>query len=136
MKADLVKHRGGCHCGAVKYEVLAPAVITVTECNCSICSKSGFAGLIVPKEQFKLLSGREELREYTFNTGTARHLFCRICGIKSFYRPRSHPEGVSVNANCLAPDTIERVKTKTFDGQNWEKYYPSGRADSYPESDE
>lgn len=134
--ADLVKHRGGCHCGAVRYEVLAPAALTVTECNCSICAKSGFAGLIVPKEQFTLLSGSDQLQQYTFNTGTAKHLFCGTCGIKSFYFPRSHPDGVSVNANCLEPETIESITTKTFDGQNWEKYYPGGRADSYPGSDE
>lgn len=130
---EMIRHSGGCHCGAVRFEVLAPATITVSDCNCSICQKSGHVGLIVPAERFTLLSGEDHLETYTFNTGIARHLFCRTCGIKSFYIPRSHPDGISVNANCLDPDTIEGIDIVTFDGQNWERYFPGGRADSYPE---
>lgn len=129
----MIKHSGGCHCGAVRFEVLAPARISVSDCNCSICQKSGHVGLIVPRERFTLLSGEDHLERYTFNTGTAQHLFCRTCGIKSFYVPRSHPDGISVNANCLDPATIEGIDSETFDGQNWERYFPGGRADSYPE---
>ena len=94
----MIKHQGGCHCGRVRFEVLAPEVIAVSQCNCSICSKSGHLGLIVPRDRFILKSGEESLAEYTFNTGIAKHLFCKSCGIKSFYVPRSHPDGVSVNA--------------------------------------
>jgi hypothetical protein len=108
-------HRGGCHCGAVAFEVCAPAVIDALECNCSICRMSGFLHLIVARERFTLLQGAEALVEYRFNTGTARHLFCRTCGIKSFYVPRSHPQGYSVNVRCLAPGTIERVDIELFD---------------------
>lgn len=129
----MITHRGGCHCGRVKYEVIAPAKIKVNQCNCSICSKSGYLGLLVPKERFKLLCGEEYLSTYTFNTGVAKHLFCFHCGIKSFYRPRSHPDGYNVNARCLDPSTIENMEIIPVDGQNWEKRYPKGRADSYPE---
>lgn len=128
----MITHRGGCHCGRVKYEVLAPSRIKVNQCNCSICSKSGYLGLLVPKERFKLLCGEEYLRTYTFNTGVAKHLFCSHCGIKSFYVPRSHPDGYNVNARCLDPTTIENMEIIPVDGQNWEKRYPKGRADSYP----
>ena len=68
-------HKGGCHCGRVRFEVIAPANIDVSECNCSICAKSGFLHLIVPAERFKLLSGGDALSTYTFNTGVAKHLF-------------------------------------------------------------
>lgn len=129
----MITHRGGCHCGRVKYEVIAPARIRVNQCNCSICSKSGYLGLLVPKQRFKLLCGEEHLSTYTFNTGVAKHLFCSHCGIKSFYRPRSHPDGFNVNARCLDPATIENMEIIPVDGQNWEKRYPKGRADSYPE---
>lgn len=129
----MITHRGGCHCGRVKYEVIAPARIRVNQCNCSICSKSGYLGLLVPKQRFKLLCGEEHLSTYTFNTGVAKHLFCSQCGIKSFYRPRSHPDGFNVNARCLDPATIEDMEIIPVDGQNWEKRYPKGRADSYPE---
>lgn len=112
---------GGCHCGRVRIEVEIPSRVTVNRCNCSICQKSGYLHLIVPAERFKLLAGEESLAEYTFNTGVARHLFCRRCGIKSFYVPRSHPEGFSVNLNCLdVPDEIE-VVIEPFDGRNWSK---------------
>jgi hypothetical protein len=122
-----ITHTGGCHCGAVRFEVQAPARIEVTDCNCSMCSKTGYLHLIVPKSRFKLLSGENVLRTYEFNTRTAKHLFCSICGIKSFYVPRSHPDGVSVNARCLDGGTVESMTVKALDGRNWEKSHPSGR---------
>ena len=123
----LVTHRGGCHCGRVRFEVRAPARIRVSDCNCSICGKAGFLHLIVRAEHFKLLSGEEVLTTYTFNTGTARHRFCSVCGIKSFYVPRSHPDGFSVNARCLDAGTVEEMTVTPFNGQEWEKGYPQGR---------
>lgn len=112
---NLVTHRGGCHCGAVTFEVEAPARLTVSDCNCSICRMSGYQHLIVPRARFRLLSGAESLSEYRFNTGTARHLFCRHCGVKSFYVPRSNPDGYSVNARCLDPASIEHIEVELFD---------------------
>ena len=125
----MVTHTGGCHCGRVRIEVTAPATLQVTECNCSICSKSGYLHLIVPAECFKLLSGRESLTTYSFNTRTAKHLFCCVCGIKSFYVPRSHPDGFSVNARCLDPETIKDIAVTQFNGREWEKQYPDGRGE-------
>jgi hypothetical protein len=113
-------HRGSCHCGAVRIEVEAPADVEVTECNCSICSRTGYLHLIVPKSAMRLVSGEDQLTLYTFNTGTAKHYFCRVCGCKPFYVPRSHPEGYSVNLRCLDPATIRSVTVRQFDGANWE----------------
>lgn len=110
-----VTHRGGCHCGRVRFEVRAPPNLQVLECNCSICRMSGFLHLIVPAERFRLLSGAEDMVEYTFNTGMAKHRFCRHCGIKSFYIPRSHPDGIDVNARCLEPATITSLTVLLFD---------------------
>ena len=114
-------HKGGCHCGRVRFEVSAPADIEITECNCSICRMSGYLHLIVPKSDFKLVSGEDDLETYTFNTGAAKHHFCRHCGIKSSYQPRSHPDGVSVNVNCVDQETIKSRNITRFDGQNWEE---------------
>ncbi|MEW5862059.1 MAG: GFA family protein [Pseudomonadota bacterium] len=113
-------HRGSCHCGAVRIEVEAPEEVEVTECNCSICSRTGYLHLIVPKSAMRLVSGEDQLTLYTFNTGTAKHYFCRVCGCKPFYVPRSHPEGYSVNLRCLDPATIRSVTVRQFDGANWE----------------
>jgi hypothetical protein len=113
--APLVTHRGGCHCGAVAFEVDAPASVTVSECNCSICRMSGYLHLIVPRARLRLLRGVDCLTTYTFNTGTAQHLFCRVCGVKSFYVPRSNPDGYSVNLRCLDPATLEQVTIEPFD---------------------
>ena len=112
---SLVTHRGGCHCGAVAFEVMAPARVTVSDCNCSICRMSGYLHLIVPQERLRLLRGEEALTAYAFNTGTARHLFCRHCGVKSFYVPRSNPDGYSVNLRCLDAATLEHVVIEPFD---------------------
>ena len=117
----LVTHRGGCHCGAVAFELHAPARLEVQQCNCSVCSMTGFLHLIVPASRFRLLRGAEALETYTFNTGIARHLFCRRCGVKSFYVPRSNPDGFSVNVRCLDQATIEHVVVTEFEGRNWEQ---------------
>lgn len=114
-------HSGGCHCGRVRFEVEAPASVEATECNCSICSMTGYLHLLVPKKDFRLLQGDDELTAYTFNTGVARHYFCRHCGVKSFYVPRSHPDGISVNLRCVDEGTLESVCRTAFDGRNWEQ---------------
>ena len=121
-------YKGGCHCGAVAYEVEAPDTLEVTDCNCSICSKSGYLHLIVNKEQFHLLKGEDALITYTFDTHEAKHRFCKICGIKSFYVPRSHPEGFSINARCLDQSQITSMNVTPFDGQNWEQAIEELRA--------
>ena len=108
-------HHGGCHCRRVRFEVDAAASPEVLECNCSICTMTGYLHLIVPASRFRLLSGAGDLIEYTFNTGAAKHLFCRHCGIKSFYVPRSHPNGFSVNGRCLDAGTVEWFRITPFD---------------------
>ena len=118
MSEGLVTHRGGCHCGAIAFEVEAPARVTVSECNCSICRMSGYLHLIVPRAHFRLLRGAEALREYRFNTGSARHLFCSRCGVKSFYVPRSNPDGYSVNLRCLDQSTLAEVTIEPFDDRD------------------
>jgi len=117
---DLVTHNGGCHCGGVRFEVDAPAALVVQDCNCSLCRMSGFWHLIVPASRFRLLSGADTLVEYTFNTGVAKHRFCGHCGVKSFYIPRSNPDGVDVNARCLDDGTVQSMVIEPFDGSNWE----------------
>ena len=101
--------------------IMPNARLVVHECNCSICSMTGFQHLIVPRARFRLLQGADVLAEYTFNTGVARHLFCRRCGVKSFYVPRSHPDGFSVNARCLDPGTVTSLAVAPFDGRDWER---------------
>jgi hypothetical protein len=125
----VVTHSGGCHCGRVRFEVIAPKRLSVSECNCSICSKSGYLHLVVPADRFKLLSGSDTLKTYSFNTHTAKHLFCSVCGIKSFYVPRSHPDGISVNARCIDSQTIEELKVTSLNGREWEAQYPKGRGE-------
>jgi hypothetical protein len=104
----------------VRFRVQAPARLEVSDCNCSVCAKCGYLHLIVEAERFELVSGRDDLVTYTFNTGVAKHYFCATCGVKSFYIPRSHPDGVSVNARCLDLDSIESMSITPFDGRNWE----------------
>ena len=114
-----MRYEGGCHCGAVRFAVEAPESVEVERCNCSICAKSGFLHLIVPLSRFELFSGKDDLTTYTFNTGVAEHYFCRHCGIKPFYKPRSNPDGMDINLNCLDEFPPE-VSIVEFDGQNWE----------------
>ncbi|WP_448212419.1 GFA family protein [Colwellia sp. MEBiC06753] len=116
-----MKLAGGCHCGAVRFEVTVDEPIEVDNCNCSICQKSGFLHLIVPKARFNLIQGQDQLTTFTFNTGVAQHYFCKVCGIKPFYIPRSNPDGIDVNFRCLDKPP-ENVPIIAFDGQNWEQH--------------
>ena len=125
----MIKHLGGCHCGRVRFEVLAPEALEVSECNCSMCSRSGYLHLFVPADRFKLLSGDDVLSTYVFNTKTAKHLFCSLCGIKSFYVPRSHPDGFSVNVRCLDGNQGLGLSRSQVNGKDWEKHYPTGRGE-------
>lgn len=112
-------YQGGCHCGAIRFEVEAPEDVEVEDCNCSICRMTGFQHLIVPHSRFRLRSGADAITTYRFNTGVAQHQFCRVCGVKPFYVPRSNPDGVDVNVRCL--DVPPRsVRIVAFDGLNWE----------------
>ena len=120
MSLELLTHRGGCHCRDVRFEVDAPAVIESLDCNCSICRMTGFLHLIVPTARFRLLAGENALCEYRFNTGAARHLFCRRCGVKAFYVPRSHPDGYSVNVRCIDAGTIASMTITPFDDNDRE----------------
>ncbi len=115
-----MKYSGSCHCGAIKFEIEAPENLQVDECNCSICAKSGYLHLIVPKDNFSLSQGEESITTYTFNTGIAKHMFCKVCGIKPFYIPRSNPDGYAVNARCLDTQPAS-LTVAPFDGVNWEQ---------------
>jgi hypothetical protein len=113
---------GGCHCGAVRFEAQLPHDVEAQSCNCSICEMVGFIHVIVPESRFRLVQGEDALTCYTFNTGVAEHLFCRVCGVKSFYRPRSNPDGWSLNARCLDSADDLNISIFAFDGRNWEAH--------------
>lgn len=117
----MITYKGSCHCGAVQFEVDAPGKLTVIECNCSICEMTAYLHLIVPASRFRLVSGNEHLNTYSFNTGVAKHKFCRICGIKPFYIPRSNPDGIDVNVRCIDKNSIKEIEVRPFDGRNWER---------------
>jgi hypothetical protein len=118
----LSTHEGGCHCGAVRFEVDLPDKVEAQSCNCSMCRMTGYIHVIVPESRFRITAGKDSLTDYTFNTETAHHLFCPTCGIKSFYRPRSNPDGWSVNARCLDEPEALDLDIEAFDGRNWEAH--------------
>ena len=118
--SELITHQGGCHCGAVRWEVDLPEAFEVEDCNCSICAMSGNIHVIVPASRFRIRQGTENLAEYTFNTGAAKHRFCKTCGIKSFYIPRSNPDGFAVTWRCIDGWETLNATVNSFDGQNWE----------------
>ncbi|XP_074294325.1 uncharacterized protein LOC141622166 [Silene latifolia] len=121
--STLLTHTGGCHCRAITFQVTAPKSITAWKCNCSNCSMRGNTHFIVPTKNFLLLTGQSNITTYTFGTHTAKHTFCNICGITSFYTPRSNPDGVAVTLACVDPGSIDHVEIVCADGRNWEEFY-------------
>ena|SRR6266404_1327159 len=122
-----MNYRGGCHCGRVRFEVDSE-IESVSECNCSVCSKKAYLHWMVPPERFRLLTSRDDLATYTFNTGAAKHYFCRTCGVASFYIPRSDPDKIDVNLRCVEGIDLSSLKISNFDGQNWEQAFREERA--------
>uniref|UniRef100_A0A8C6S8U6 Centromere protein V n=1 Tax=Neogobius melanostomus TaxID=47308 RepID=A0A8C6S8U6_9GOBI len=120
-RMDMVKHTGGCHCGAVRFEVLSSPDLHVFHCNCSICNKKQFHHFIVPESNFTLLQGSDNLTTYTFNTHVAKQIFCKTCGVQSFGIPRSNPDGYSIAPHCLDPGSVRSVTVENFDGIHWEE---------------
>ncbi|MEM6475784.1 MAG: GFA family protein [Pseudomonadota bacterium] len=117
----LVTVTGGCHCGAVRFRAEADAKPAMLDCNCSICAVSGYLHLFIPHERFALLSGGDKLTSYRFGSGEAEHLFCKTCGVKSFYQPRSHPDCWSVHLACLDDSSALEPDIVKFDGRNWDE---------------
>jgi hypothetical protein len=111
---------GGCHCGAVRFRVAFVDPPELLDCNCSMCSKTGFLHLIIAADALTLLRGADALADYRFGSGSARHLFCKTCGIKSFYVPRTHPDGYSVNWRALDGVAGMAPVIRPYDGPNWE----------------
>lgn len=118
-------YAGGCHCGAVRFRAFLRSQQALA-CNCSVCDKKGFINVIVAAEDFELLQGEAELSTYEFNTGVAKHRFCKRCGVHPFTRPRSHPDGFDINARCLDAG-YAWLEINVFDGQNWEQSVASIR---------
>lgn len=128
-RSRMTRLDGGCHCAAVRFEVDVPSALydaalkklSIVVCNCSICRLTGYLHLIVPKTNFKLLAPEDTLARYTFNTHIAQHYFCKRCGIKSWYIPRSNPDCVSVNARCIDNGEQLQLNIENFDGRHWEE---------------
>ena len=116
-----VTHKGGCHCGKIQFEVRAPGKLHCIRCNCSVCLMKQNIHFIVPVAKFKLLCGEDYLSTYTFNTHAAKHKFCKVCGVQSFYIPRSNPDGVGVMPHCLDKRSIVEVTIEDFNGDTWEE---------------
>ena len=91
---------GSCHCGAVRFEVDSD-LPELTTCDCSICRRKNALMVKVHESAFRLLAGAESLTEYRFHTGTARHFFCKVCGIYPFHRKRVTPDHFGINVHCL-----------------------------------
>ncbi|EDO39925.1 predicted protein [Nematostella vectensis] len=121
-KSVLIKHKGGCHCGKVRFEVMAPQNLRVYDCNCSICIKKQNKHFIVPKRNLVITQGEDNLACYSFNTHLAKHFFCKSCGVQSFYVPRSNQDGYGVAPHCLDEGTVGNIVTEFVDGKNWEKW--------------
>ena len=132
-ETNLKTYTGQCHCESVKFRCQAPEHLVVWDCNCSICNMRKNWHFIVPESSFELLEGEGEgcTTEYQFRTKTARHIFCSKCGVQSFYRPRSNPDGVGITFACITPDQIESYEIRKFDGQNWEEHHGKSGISQY-----
>jgi hypothetical protein len=114
-----MKIEGGCHCELVRWEATLPeGPVEVLDCDCSICRMTGYLHVIVPEKDFRLVEGKADITTYRFGSGQARHIFCSQCGIKSYYKPRSHPDGISLNLRCIDEADALETRTVAFDGRN------------------
>jgi hypothetical protein len=111
---------GSCHCGRIVFELQAQ-IKGAVECNCSLCRRLGALWLSVPEQDLRIRAGGENLVLYQFGTRTARHYFCRHCGVAPFSRPRLDPARWSVNLRCVEDLDLSKLAIRPFDGENWEE---------------
>ena len=111
-----MKYTGSCHCSSIKFEIDSD-LEKIVQCNCSICIKRNAKMIMIPKENFKLLEGSENLSLYQFNTEIAKHFFCKKCGIYTHHNRKSDPNGMGVNLGCI--DEVDPMKFDViqFDGK-------------------
>ena len=134
MNSDQQVLEGGCHCRKVRWRIMAPRRLVVWECNCSICEMKRNDHVVVPEENFKLTSGDDALTTYTFNTGVAKHIFCKYCGVQSFYRPRSNPDGVGITFRCIDNYSECSHRFEHFNGVGWEQFIEQSGISKYSKS--
>ena len=127
----MVKFSGACHCRTVTFEVESPSDLVVFKCNCSICHIKQNHHFIVPARCFTLLTGEDSLTEYRFNTMVAVHLFCKVCGVQAFYRPRSNPDGFGVNIYSVDTSPATSITFQEFNGNEWESTMETSEISKY-----
>ncbi len=110
------RHTGSCHCGAVRFAITS-TFPELTMCDCSICRRKNALMVQVHESKFVLLAGEESLTEYNWHTGTARHFFCKTCGIYPFHRKRSAPDSYGVNVFCLDDFAPDGIPVRLADGK-------------------
>ena len=118
--SDPKKYNGSCHCGAVRYTAEADLSQPVVSCNCSMCGRSGTLLAFVPADKFRLEQGEDSLTDYQFNKNVIHHLFCKVCGIKSFARgigPGGKPMA-AINVRCLEGVDPSKLQLAPFDGRS------------------
>jgi len=113
-------YSGGCHCGAVRYEVELDLAKPVISCNCSMCGRVGSLLTFVPAANFTLLQGEDSLTDYQFNKHVIHHVFCKTCGIKSFARGKGRDGGdtVAINTRCLDGVELDKLNLTAYDGKS------------------
>lgn len=117
--AELKTHKGGCHCGNVRFEARTD-LASIISCNCSICSRVGYLLTFVPEPQFKLLSGEGAQSDYQFNNKRIHHLFCSTCGVRCFGHGQG-PDGTTmyaVNVRALDDVDLEALEVRKVDGKS------------------
>jgi hypothetical protein len=120
-------YKGSCHCGRVTFEMEAK-LDSLVECNCSICRRRGALWHGVSEQRLRILTGEADLTLYQFNTKTAKHYFCRVCGIHPFVRPRLDPTRWAVNVRCIDGLDVSKLPVRQFDGEHWEEAAQAFRA--------
>jgi len=113
-------YKGSCHCSRVTFEVRAN-LNHVIDCNCSLCRRRGALWHAAEETDLQILTGQADLVLYQFNTNTAKHYFCKYCGIHPFIRPRLDPRRWAVNVRCIEGVNLAGIPVHTFDGEHWEE---------------
>jgi hypothetical protein len=122
-EAMLKTYHGSCHCGAVRFEADLDLTQPTYRCNCSICRRTRFWPAVARPEGFRLLSGRDDLTRYLFNTRKNEHYFCNRCGVRAFGVGNETPIGkmVGINLGCLddvSDEELARLPITYVDGRN------------------
>lgn len=116
----MAEYQGSCHCGAVRFSYRGEPIERGLRCNCSMCARRGamMTSEMIPSENFNIDAEEGALGLYQFGIKTAKHYFCKHCGIYTFHETARKVGHFRANIGCIEGVDSFALDADVFDGKH------------------